>query len=122
MTKTGRDKRKRLRAERREAKCKRKIVQDPIDLLAAALLNPVAIDFSSLTPDTVMQIADIATLNPSEVAFNQKMEALGVPSFGEWFAKKGQAVIDKAAMDGKVGAFVLQQMLNPPKDVTSEEE
>lgn len=116
MTKRGRDRRKQLRADRRTHKHKVTQAQKTVDML----MSPIPVDVSQLTPDLVLQIADISTLSPSEQAFNEKMQAMGVPSFGEFLDKNLQRILDREAMNGKVGAFLWQQMLSPPKDVSDD--
>lgn len=78
------------------------------------------VDHFKPTPEELERIKEAAQLNPSEVAFNKKMEELGVPSFSQWLnSEKGRGVIAREAEKGKMGAALLLSMLaaqDPPEE------
>lgn len=77
------------------------------------------VDCFKPTPEELERIKEAAQLNPAEVAFNKKMEEMGVPSFGDWFARKGKEVIAREAEKGKMGAALLLSLLaaqDPPEE------
>jgi hypothetical protein len=95
--------------------------EEAAKFLAAALQQGQMIGTNiggmDLAPETIAEIMALGDLSPSEKAFNERMDALGVPSFSQWIDKGGmQQVIDKAGLQGKPGAFILQQMINSQRE------
>jgi hypothetical protein len=109
MTKRGRDRRVARRAQQRADKRKAILIpgQNELDSLVQSLLTPVP--HGHLSAEAVEQITELAQLPPDQT--EEKMRALGVPSFSEWLETKGKQVISNAAMDGKPGAFLLLKLM-----------
>lgn len=113
MTKTGRDRRIQIRAQRRAEKLSKHGVLTFANGSTIVIERPMLSEIEAL---------GMAALTDSEEAFNQKMSDMGVPSFASWAEKNLQRVIDNAAMAGKPGAFILQQMIGVQDDPVKENE